>query len=210
MTDAIVWISRAPMDTTLIKGFTNDLLVADKDSALDAMRRNEIGEALPPERFPKEFYRDPGERVGKLPDLANTGGFWTVSAAVAGVLRSVDLGRSSLYPTKVFRYDRKTPLEGEYFCLNFGEQKQAFLPEHSPRATKNPYDKIDRGFRTLPLVPRDGDMAVDRMALAGPDLWIDPLVRDAFFLSDSLAQALMAAKLARRFGLFRCRVVPVA
>jgi hypothetical protein len=110
----------------------------------------------------------------------------------------------------VFRYDRKTRLEGEYFCLNFGERKSALVPEQSPRAKKNPYEKIDCGVRTLPLVPRDGDMAVVRETLAGPDLWIDPLVRDAFILSDHLVQALKAAKLARRFGLFRFRVVPAA
>ena len=50
-------------------------------------------------------------------------------------------------------------------------------------------------------------MAVDETALAGPDLWIEPRVMDAFSLSDRLAPALKAAKLARDFGLFRCRVV---
>jgi hypothetical protein len=211
MTDAIVWVSRAPMDSTLVKGFTSDLLIADRRTAVDAMERSQAGEALPPERFPREMYvADPGKKIRKLPDLANAGGFWTVSAAVAGTLRTVDLGRTSLYPTKAFRYDRKTPLEGAYFCLNFGERKTAFLPEQSPRAAKNPYDKVDSGDRTLPLVPRDGDIAVDRTALAGSDLWVDPLLRDAFFLSDRLVRALEAARLASRFGLFRCRVVPAA
>jgi hypothetical protein len=59
----------------------------------------------------------------------------------------------------------------------------------------------------MPLVPRDGDIAVDQTALAGSDLCIDPCLHDAFILSDCLAQALEAAKLARKFGLFRCRVV---
>lgn len=205
--DQVVWVSDAPMNPALMKGFIMDVLLADKDNAIDAMRRNQAGEALPPERFPKEFYvKDPGKKIHKLPDLANAGGFWTVSAAVAEVLRSVNLGRSSLYPTKVLRYDRKTPLEGEYFCLNFGERKSAFLPEQSARAQGNPYDKVQVAW-TLPLVPRDGDLTVDQTALAGPDLWVDPRVRTAFFLSDRLAQALKAAKLARNFGLFRCRVV---
>ena len=89
--DAAVWVSRAPMDTTRIKGFTSDLLIADRKRTIDAMRRNEAGEALPPERFPKEIFTDLGEKIA-APDLAHAGGFWTVSAAVADVLRSVDLG----------------------------------------------------------------------------------------------------------------------
>jgi hypothetical protein len=204
--DHVVWVSRAPIVSILIKGFLSDVFLADEARAIDAMERNRTGEALPPERFPTEHYvKDPGQKIRKLPDLALAGGFWTVSAGVANVLRAFDLGRSSLYPTKAFRYDRKTPLEGEYFCLNLGEQKSAFLPEHSPRA-RDPYLR-PQGIWRLSLVPKDGDMAVDQTALAGPDLWVDPRVRHAFFLSDRLAQGVTETKLARRFGLFRCRVV---
>jgi hypothetical protein len=204
MTDEIVWVSGAPKDSTLVKGFDNDLRVADR---MDAVKRNDAGEALPPERFPKEFYRKSHEKAQKLPDLANSGGFWLVSAAVADVLRSGNLGRTSLYPTQVFRNRKKTPLEGAYFCLNFGEQKRAFLPELSPLAERNWYDKIDRGYRYLPSLPKDGDIAVDRTARDGPDLWVDPLLRDGFFLSDRLVRALRAAKLTRRLSLRRCRVI---
>jgi hypothetical protein len=196
------------MDSTRIKGFTNELLIANRIFTVDAMERNESGEPLPPERFPNEFYVDePGQKIRKLPDLANAGGFWTVSTAVADVLRAFDLGRSSLYPTRTFRYDRKTPLEGEYFCLNFGETKSAFLPEQSHGARK-PHANQD--IWKLPLAPKDGDIAVDQAALSGPDLWIDPRVRKAIFLSNRLVDALKAAKLARNFGLFRCRIVAPA
>lgn len=126
---------------------------------------------------------------------------------MAEVLRGFDLGRTSLYPTKAFRYDRKTPLEGDYFCLNFGETKAAFLPEQSPRKEGSAaFAKVQTKW-TLRVVPKDGDLAVDETALVGPDLWIDPRVRSAFFLSDRLARALQAAKLARWWGLFRCRVL---
>ncbi len=54
-----------------------------------------------------------------------------VSAACADILRQFDLGHSSLYPIKLFQHDRGTPVEGEYFCLNIGERKDAFLPELS-------------------------------------------------------------------------------
>lgn len=176
-TEHVVWVSEAPMNPRLIKGFTHDVTIADRPLSIDAMNRNEVGEALPRERFPREIYVSrPGSKLYKLPALADAGGFWVVSAATADVLRAFDLGRTSLYPTKAFCYDRKTPLEGEYFCLNFGETKSAFLPEQSPRKEGSPYAKVQTKW-TLRVVPRDGDLAVDETALAGPDLWVDPRVR---------------------------------
>lgn len=145
-----------------------------------------------------------GKKYKKLPAIFNASGFWVVSTACADVLRQFDLGEGALYPTKLFQHDRTTPVEGEYFCLNFGNQKQAFVPEYSPAALK-PHPTQD--MWKLPFVPKDYDMAVTKAALVGPDLWIDPLVRKALFLSDPLAQALKAAKLTRPFGLRKCRVI---
>ena len=120
------------------------------------------------------------------------------------MLRQFDLGEGALYPTKLFQNDRTTPVEGEYFCLNFGNQKQAFVPEYSPTANK-PYPTQD--IWQLALNPKDDDIAVTKTAMVGPDLWVDPDLRNAFFLSDPLVQALKAAKLTRRFGLRKCRVI---
>ena len=144
--------------------------------------------------------------MNKQPDIFSAGGVWAVSAACADVLRSADLGQSSLYPTKLFQHDRKTAIEGEYFCLNFGDTKEVFSRDDSPRARTPDYqDPVT--YWLLPFDLKDGDIAVTSAALDGPDLWIDPKMKDAFFLSDRLVQALKAAKLTRRFGLRKCRVV---
>ena len=60
----VVWVSRAPMDSTRMKAFTNDLSIANRERAIDSMRRNDAGEPMPPDRFPKAFYvKEPGQKI---------------------------------------------------------------------------------------------------------------------------------------------------
>ena len=122
------------------------------------------------------------------------------------VLRHFNLGRTALCPTRLFQHNRTTPVEGDYFCLGFGETKGVFVPHKSPRARK-PYAK--REIWKLSVNPHDDDVAVTAKALDGVDLWMDPMVWKAFFLSDRLVKALKSAKLTRRMGLRRCRVIEI-
>ena len=206
MTDG-VWVSQVPRDSTLIEGFDSDVYLTDEELAVDAMRRSRAGEPLPQDRFPQEMYGEyPDKKYGRQPDLFLGGGFWIVSSEFADVLRSVNLGRSALYPVKLFQHDRKTPVEGAYFSLNIGETMQAFAAEES-RDVRKPYPNVD--LWKLPLNPKDDDIAVRETALRGADLWMDPHFRDGIFLSDRLVQALKAAKLTRRLGLIKARIIRV-
>jgi hypothetical protein len=173
---------------------------------VDASRRASLGEPLPADHYPKEFYgKYVNKRMGPQPDIFSAGGSWVASVAFAEVLRQFNLGRTALYPTRLLQHDRKTPVEGsDYYCLGFGERKEVFLPTESPGATK-PHE--DQDIWKLSLDPKDDDLAVTPRALDGVDLWMDPRVRHAFFLSDRLVMALKSAKLARRLGLRRCRVI---
>ncbi len=205
-----IWVSRAMTDTRLVHKITSSLAEKDSNSVFDAMQRNERGEPLPADRFPSVLFgMYPDKHFTKLPDICNADGFWIVSSQCAEILRQFDLGRTSLYPTKVCQHDRKTPVEGHYSCINFGEIKNDFEPEASPRA--KPFaaskDLTRVSIWKLPLAPKDGDIAVKQSAREGVDLWIDPKVRKAFFLSDRLVKALKQAGLTRYFGLLKCRVV---
>lgn len=191
--------------TASIKGFDQDNYLENNELAVDAMKRNNVGEALPANRFPKEMYAEyKDKKEKKQPDLFNAGGTWTVSSACAAVLRQFDLGEGNLYPVKLFQHDRTTPVEGEYFCLNFGAQKTAVLTEQSPRIDK-PYENYDSW--QPPGAMQDKDIAVSASALHSPDIWMDPQMRRAFFVSDPLAQALRAAKVSRPFKLRKCIVL---
>ncbi len=167
---------------------------------------NEAGERMSAEHFPKEIFAEyPDKKEKKQADLVLAAGVVVVSAACADVLRQFDLGHSSLYPIKLFQHDRKTPVEGEYFCLNIGERKDTFLREHSQRVLEYGIG----GFRMQSSL-LDDEVAVSAAALKGPDLWVSPPVKRIFFLSDRLTQALRAAKMSRVFGFRTCRVVEAA
>ncbi len=201
----MIWISYAMMSVSSIKGFEADVVLNDRKRAIEAMKRNRLGEVQPDELFPKEAYakyKDKKEK--KQHDLFMAGGFWTVSSDCAAVLRQFELGEGKLYPVKLFQHDRTTPVEGEYFCLNFGAQKTAVLPFQSPRIRK-PHENND--IWEPPLAMQDNDIAISASALDGPDIWMDTQLEDAFFVSDPLAQALRAEKVSRAFKLRKCIVI---
>ena len=201
-----VWVSRIMMDSTLIKAFTSDAIERDKDATLQRMEMHQEGLNIAAKAFPQEFYSDSRhKKIKKQPDIFLCGGFWCVSSAVAEVLQRFDLGEGSVYPTKLFQFDRETPVEGEYFCLNFGARQQFLVPEQSPGAKIPRFAKPNSWI--LRPDPQDGDLAVRAAALKGADLWTDPCIRRVVFLSDPLVQALKAAKLSRRFGLQKCAVL---
>ena len=59
----------------------------------------------------------------------------------------------------------------------------------------------------MPWEMEDGDIAVSRTALAGPDVWVDTALFQSIFLSGPLGDALDEAGLRHDFRLFRCKVV---
>jgi len=83
-----IWVSRVMCDSTLIKAFESNKLFEDAECAVDARRRNKMGEPLPADRFPTEIYGAyPDKRLKRQPDIFNAGGYWAVSAEVANILR---------------------------------------------------------------------------------------------------------------------------
>lgn len=203
----MVWVSAAPAHPSNLRPLTHSFREPEEklDFARECRKRNEAGESLGPECFPEEIFGAPHAKESNygVPHLFFAGSYWGVSKAAADVLRQFDLGGGALYPVRFLKKDRNTPVPGEWFCLNFGNTKAAFLPEESHRV------RAASGGKqwTAPFVPRDGDIAVGSLACAGPDIWTDPKVRDAFFLSDALRAALKKAKADKGFFLTKCRVV---
>jgi hypothetical protein len=97
----------------------------------DIIKKIDEGSPLSADEIPDEFFFGAPEATEKsynFPHLFYAYGYWLVSKAAADVLCQFDLGGGGLYPAKVFKKDRITPVDGEWFCINFGNQKQAFLP----------------------------------------------------------------------------------
>ena len=205
-----IWISSAPANPTNLRPLRHSF--SDDDQIKNAIawgNQNMAGEPLKAECFPSEIYGAPHAKDSdyRLPNIFFAGSFWAVSKAAADVLRQFDLGAGGLYPVKVFKKDRQTPIGGEWFCINFGNRKEAVAVPESMSSLNDQY--IRPGVKGW--IPKfaidDGGIAVSKAACSGPDIWIDPQIGDAFFLSDALAMALKTAKADKGFFLHKCRVL---
>lgn len=207
-----VWISTAMGHPSNLRPFRHDVVERDRErfeSGPDrVVTKIKEGYAVSADEMAKEIFgtSSADEKDYRFPDLFHAYGYWVVSAAAAEVLKQFDLGGGGLYPVKVFKNDRITPVGGEWFCINFGNRKSGFVPDQSPRSRHSYIRDGEKGW--FPRLPyRDDDFAVSESVLAGPDIWIDPDVGDAFFLSDTLAKALKKAKADKGFFLGKCRVI---
>ena len=190
----LVYVSDAPTNSSLIKMVTVDGFLPEKEGSeekerlLEVFRAHKDGQRVDPDNLPRTFYADyPDKTQGRLPHLFKANGFWCVSARCAEVLSRFDLGAGGTQPIRAFQHDRTTPIDGQYAVLNFGARKNALVAEECARIER-PYPKHE--LWELPIVPKDNEIAVSPTALGGQDLWVDPRLRNGFFVSAPLADAL--------------------
>jgi hypothetical protein len=200
----IVWVSRAMEHASNQRPLRNDVGEQDHARLVEIQKRIERGDRLEPSDFPNAIF---GELYAKekdylLPNLFFGYGYWVVSKAAADVLGQFDLGQGSLFPVQVLRDDRRTPVGGEWLCINFGNQKTALIPGKSAKIHMGA-----QGRYAGVVMVTDGDLAVSSAALEGPDIWIDTQLWDAFFMSEALGKALRKAKVDQGFLLRACRVI---
>lgn len=207
-----VWITEAFIRDDQIRPFVpKKYLVPDGQEVIGSdgplCGKNRRGESFSAENFPKQLFAhrrsgDKAQFYDDLPDYFSCD-FVLVSERVAKILQAMDMGGGGVFPTELFQEDGKTLVEGNYYCLNFGNKKTAFALEHSPRARSSLASRV----MSPPFNVKDDDIAVSASALRGPDIWIDPTLRASFFLSDRLWQAIKSAGAGRAFNAKRCRVV---
>jgi hypothetical protein len=202
-----VWVSTLMVTMVHVLPMRNDK-IAVPDEGISGepstiLKRNDQGESLDQSFFPKKVWATQRFDVRrKLPYVFHGYGYYVISAACADVFRQFDMGQGHLYPVSVVGKDRMTPLDdGEWFCINFGNQKQAVILENSLGAKENPFQK---GIWQLSFEVQDNQIFVSGAALHGPDIWIDTGLLDGLFMSNRLVAALKRAKLDRRFGFRRC------
>ena len=211
--DEAVWLSTAMVNTTLTMPMRTDNiydcdfpeLYEGVDRDFDGWKRNKQGEPLPADQFPKMIWATKDFKAGrKLADLFHGFGYLVVSARCAEVIRGCDMGHGHLYPVQVLWKDRVTPMEGEWFCINYGNVKSAIVVDQSPGINVPIFGS---GLGWLPSTIKDYELTVTREALRGPDIWIDSQIDEALFISDRLAKSLRKAKISSRFGLRKCVIV---
>lgn len=201
-----VCLSFAPGRTQIWAKVTNDWWDEESGARLSTLvRRNDRGDVLSREEFPPRIFAQPGanERHYKFGDFVIANALPVVSGAVAEVMSQFNLGNASLHPVPVFKRDKETLIEGDWFFLNYGNVKHVFVPEQSKEVSR--IETTD--YWSMPINPQDGDVAVSAEALEGPDIWVDPRCRKVFYLSQELASAIRERKLSNHF-FKKCAVLP--
>lgn len=202
-----VWICTAPSDPTLSDIVTTTDV--DNNRILEIAPIARKGGVLGADQLPTEASGAVGgyrlDQFGEhWPDLSHYAGLWILSERASNVIRGFDLGSGLIRPLRLHDTTSGTPASGTWFIWNIGNLKEALLPERS----QNLRPAAGRAFALLDA--RDHDVKCMPEATTGPDIWIDPKLRHAIFLSAALGQALIDAGLATEqsgFGtLIRCDV----
>lgn len=174
---------------------------------LDNMRKHNKGEFLSREEMPEASYVFCEKSFKKAKDLFPVAGFIVVRGKLAKILSEMDLGGGELVPYTIYRDDKETPLDGEFFILNFGSQKDSFLP-HQSKKVKEFFTLKRHGVELWKnKYAGDEDIALSPSALEGSDLWYEVRLSPIFFMSDRLATAIQEAKIKPDLRLNKCRVL---
>lgn len=207
-----VWISAAISHASNMRPFSNERPKYpgdDEDDQWIMPEANKFGRPISAEYFPKSTWLDKDAEASdiNLPLFFVAYSIPIIHQSCAEVLSQFDMGGGGLYPVEVFEKDRKTPIPGPWLCLNVGNTKSAFEPDQSPRAKyRNIRPGGVKGWRP-PAPVKDGEIAVNKAALSGPDIWVDERVSNSIFLSGPLGQALKRAKADKGWMLKKCKVV---
>jgi len=202
LVDDEIWISNIFHDSTNVRGTDIDR----SEPGWTALRERQ---SVSEEELPLRLYADVrDETFSNLPPVFHGGGGLKLSSPVAAVLRQFDLGKAFLAPARLYLYDRRTPVDQEYFVYASYERKDAFVPELS-RDVRRPSRQKDDPPRywKMPWEPKDGDIALREAALEGADMWMDPKLFGSLFMKGRLVASLQQAGFAKIFSLTRCRVV---
>lgn len=205
-----IWISDSLTDVRSWRALTSDLVERDKAFAIACGDRNDAGESLGPECFPTTIWPAANAKksdTSASADFFYAGTHWIVSGRFAGLMQNFEMGGTHLYPVRFLGADRETPVKGDWFCLNFGNVKDALLPDDSPGLFKPSRRKQIWEI----LSTKDNQIAFSKAANTGPDLWFDVSLMQAFCLSARLGDAMMETGIIKGFKglgeLIRARVV---
>ncbi|MEM7748547.1 MAG: hypothetical protein AAF346_09875 [Pseudomonadota bacterium] len=200
------WITTAMGDTTLMHGFRDNEFDGKKDKAKRFQLR--AGFAQAEEDLPSRFVgskrtRKPGSPPP--PYLFTAGGLLAMNKSCAEVLRGFDLGDGGLHPITLWEADEVTPVPGDYYLLNFGARKEALLVDQSPHA-REVRELKKWSFILDAVLPGEPACMLTSNALEGADMWCDPLVTRAVFVSERLVSALREAEMAELFNFRFCSI----
>jgi hypothetical protein len=182
--------------------------LTESEKVFAVMQRHVQGYVLAGNDFPEAVAVWDKKRFAHVGDLFVAGRTYAARERLAEVLARFDLGDGGLVPFQIYQDDLKTPIEGNFYYINFGARKRTLLPSESKNVELIAANKATGvELWKINAWAEDGDVALSPAALGGADLWVEETVRHELFMSEALAAALRDAKLKTDFGLKECRIV---
>jgi hypothetical protein len=168
-----IWVSSVLNDSRLVKPFKPEGM----EPAWKQFWDNGVvdTELLPLKLYAN--YRD--QPTPKMPDFFTGGAGLQFSAAVANVLSRFDLDRYAPIPIVLFKHDKISQFPGSYFVIRLAEKKDTIVAEEcggTPEectAIKEQRGSYPKHWR-MPLVPKDGNIAVKSSVVGGVDFLDGP------------------------------------
>ncbi|MEO9827732.1 MAG: hypothetical protein ABJF50_25345 [Paracoccaceae bacterium] len=170
---------------------------------------NAKGRTIRPNQFPESIAVWNEDAFAKrVKDIWWAGPFLTVNQRIADVISQFDLGSGGLVPVPLFKADLETPWPEKHYYINYGGPKDTLVPEESKKVDFW-FEIPDTAKKMYQLAPylEDGDVALSRKALVGPDLWVEKAFKPMLFLNGQVVDALVAAKINVDLDLKQCRIV---
>ena len=178
------------------------------DSQRELAERYHSGGRVLLEEFPEASAIYDAGRFRRMKPMFFSGSYLAVRERLADVLSQFDLGPIGLIPYTIYEADEVTPRPGPFWLIGLGVQKATFLPEESRNfKSYGQHYKTGKYSYGVNLGVGDDDIALTAAALDGPDLWVEAGFRGTLWMSDRLAQALLAADFGFDWMLSRCRIV---
>lgn len=186
-------------------------VIGTSDKVFAAMQRHTQGYVLGGDDFPEAVAVFDKKRFRRVGDLFVAGRFYAAKGHLADVLARFDFGDGGLVPFQIYQEDLQTPIEGNFYYLNFGARKRSFLPGES-KSVELLVSNKDTGVEIWKINSwaQNGDVALSAAALTGADLWVEETIRSKLFMSEALVAALREAKVKTDFEFIECPIVEKA
>jgi hypothetical protein len=180
------------------------------DVSKDVIKNSDLhlsGVKLPRSAFPEACYVFDEARWRRVPDLFYAGPFHAVKGRLAEVLKGFDLGGGELMEFPIYKADKTTRLEGPFYFLNYGAQRDTFVPSESKGLRELFTLEFDNREVWKYGRNKDDEIAVSAEALGGPDLWFEKKLDWVLFMSGRLHDAIVNANINVDFRFSRAKIL---
>ena len=203
MTTDSIWVTTV-MSGVPTPGF--ELSWPKDDPARRAMRQAKEPD---PKDLPLIIFEDrPDATLDDLPELFIGGGLFVISDRVAAPFRQFDMGRTYFAPVKVLLADEVTEVHADRGYVAMERRKTVDAVDiEKCRDLRAGIHSDPPSVWSMPIKPKDDDIAVRTDVLNGPPIWGSPKVVGGVFFRGDIVDALSAAGVAELWKFKRCRIV---